>query len=214
MLKRAVVLGATGLVGRHVVEHLSELEDIERIVAVTRRPVDYRSEKVVNEVIQFERLEAHLDIFRDALFSCLGTTKKQAGSVAAQRRVDYDYQYETARLAAANGVGHYLLVSSAGANAKAVNAYSKMKGELESAVTTLAFERISIFQPSLIVGEREQFRLGEAVAEKLLPLLTFLPPLRKYRAIAGDTVARKMVAVAGASGESRQRYQLDELFTQ
>ncbi len=79
------------------------------------------------------------------MFSCLGTTHKQAGSIEAQRKVDLDYQYEAAQLAAGQGVRHYLLVSSFRADADSDNAYLKMKGELEKRVQNLPFERISIF---------------------------------------------------------------------
>ena len=213
MLKRVVVLGATGLVGKHAVERLSRKDEIEQVVAVTRRSVDYTSRKVINEVVDFERLDAHREVFGgDALFSCLGTTRKQAGSVAAQRRVDYDYQYAVARMASENGVGHYLLVSSGGADSNAGNAYSRMKGELEEAVAEMEFERISIFQPSLIVGDRDQFRFGETLAKWVLPVLTCLPTLRKYRAITGDAVAKKMVGVTVSSGEPKEVYHLDEIF--
>lgn len=213
MGKRIIVLGATGLVGRHVVERLASEEAVATVVAVTRRPVTYTSAKVMNEVVDFEHLEAHRDLFRgDALCSCLGTTRRQAGSVSAQRRVDYDYQYMAACLAAENGVEHYLLVSSGGASAQARAAYPRMKGELEDAVAALGFARMSIFRPSLIVGTREDFRLGESIARYLLPVLATIPPLKKYRAIRGDVVADKIVRAALSAGPTRALYQFDEIF--
>ena len=146
------------------------------------------------------------------MFSCLGTTKKQAGSIEAQRVVDYDYQWQAAQLAAANGVKHYLLVSSSGANSGSKSAYMKMKGELESAVVQLGFERVSIFQPSLLVGEREDIRIGEKIGSSLLPALCKLPGLSKYRPIKGAQVAAKMVRVSNTDGAGVSRYVLDEIF--
>ena len=105
----------------------------------------------------------------DVLFSCLGTTKKQAGSIAAQRIVDFDYQLQIAQIAVENGVPHYLLVSSSGANAKSRAAYMKMKGELEEQVKALPFQRISIFQPSLLLGDRPESRFGEQLAALFMP---------------------------------------------
>ena len=111
MMKTAIVLGATGLVGRNLVEQLSKHAQISQVIAVTRRPVEYQSAKVVNQVVDFEKLHEYESIFKaDFLFSCLGTTVKQAGSIAAQRVVDMDYQLQVAKMAAKNKVGHYLLL--------------------------------------------------------------------------------------------------------
>ena len=215
-MKTAVVVGATGLVGRHVVARLVDSQNYDTVIAVTRRPVTYQSAKVVNEVMNFDALENHKATFRgDVLFSCLGTTAKQAGSIAAQRVVDYDYQYEIAKFAADNGIKHYVLVSSAGADANSKSPYLKMKGELEDAVSLLPFERISIIQPSLLLGERDGFRLGETLGSWVLPVLCKLPFLKKYRPISGDEVAKKMASLAlnPIRGEGvKEVFVLDQVF--
>lgn len=214
-MKTAVVIGATGLVGGYLIRRLSESAAFEQVVAVTRSPVSYESTRVLNQVVDFDDLEQHRDVFKgDVLFSCLGTTLKQAGSIEAQRVVDFDYQHQIAQLAAANGVKHYLLVSSAGADAKSKSPYLKMKGELEDAVSKMHFERISILQPSLLLGERPGFRLGETLGSWLMPALCKLPLLKKYRPIKGDEVAKKMV-ILGSSNEATSRnstYRLDDIF--
>jgi uncharacterized protein YbjT (DUF2867 family) len=213
MKKIAVVLGATGLVGRSLVDHLANADHIEKVVTITRRSVSYTSPKVVNQVVDFEQLENYSLVFKgDFLFSCLGTTIKQVGSIAAQRRVDLDYQYKAAQLASSNGISHYLLVSSSGANPKSNNQYLKMKGELEESVKTLAFNRISIFQPSVLIGERRDFRLGEKVASFVLPIICTLPWLKRFRPISGEEVATKMVLVSQQSGSAREKFTLDEVF--
>ncbi|MCX7552249.1 NAD-dependent epimerase/dehydratase family protein [Marinicella sp. S1101] len=212
-MKKAIVLGATGLVGSKLIEHLAKEPTIEKVVAVTRRPVAYESEKIINAVVDFDGLEKHRDLFNgDVLFSCLGTTLKQAGSIAAQRVVDFDYQYIVAKMAADNQVNHYLLVSSSGANANSKSPYLKMKGELEDAISSLPFKRISILQPSLLIGERESFRLAETVGSWVLPVVCKLPGLKKYRPISGDQVAEKMVTLGLSAGQSREVYRLDEVF--
>ena len=213
MGKVAVVIGATGVVGREVVNLLAKAEHIDRVHTLTRRAADYTDTKIENHVVDFARLEEYKDLLQgDLLFSCLGTTKKQAGSIEAQRVVDYDYQYQAAQLAAANGVAHYLLVSSSGANAGSSNAYLKMKGELEDSTTQLGFERVSIFQPSLLIGERKDVRMGEKIGSSLLPVLCKLPGLSKYRPITGAQVAAKMVQVSNTDGTGLSRYVLDEIF--
>ena len=214
-MKKAIVLGATGLVGKSLISHLINEEQIGRIIAVTRRPVAYTSEKVVNAVIDFEKLDNYKDTFTgDMLFSCLGTTVKQVGSFQKQRRVDFDYQYKAAELAFHNGVPHYLLVSSSGANSSSKSPYFQMKGELEEAIASLPFERISVFQPSLLTGEREGFRLGEKLASFVLPTLCKLPPLKRYHPISGNEVAKKMIGVSLSPGSVRETFTLDEVFTQ
>ena len=213
MGKTAIVIGATGLVGSALVNHLADADHIDKVITFTRRPVKHSSVKIFNQVVDFDSLEDFASLFSsDYLFSCLGTTKKQAGSVKAQRKVDLDYQFNAARLAADNGVHHYLLVSSSGADKKSNNPYLQMKGELEQRVQSLPFERISIFQPSLLLGQRTDFRLGEKLGSLVLPLLCKIPGLRKFRPITGRQVAFKMLWVSQRSGDSREWFRLDEIF--
>ncbi|MFT7128605.1 MAG: hypothetical protein ACI89U_000712 [Gammaproteobacteria bacterium] len=209
----AIVIGATGLVGTALIDQLAESPHIEKIMALTRRPCHYNNAKVHNHVIEFDRIEDFHALFAaDLFFSCLGTTRKEAGSLMAQRKVDLDYQYEAARLAAKCGVKHYLLVSSASADVNSGNQYLQMKGELEQRVVDLPFPRISIFRPSLLVGLRKNVRVGEKVGNVVLPLLCLLPGLSRFRPISGSEVAAKMVKVAEEKGGSLHSYTLDELF--
>jgi len=210
----ALVVGATGLIGRALVDQLENTDSISKVITITRRPVKHISPKVFNQVVDFAHLENYAAKFSaDYLFSCLGTTRKQAGSVDAQRKVDLDYQFTAAQLAAKNGVRHYLLVSSNGANEKSKNPYLKMKGELENKIQSLPFERISIFQPSLLTGDRADFRLGEMLGNRVLPVLCVIPGLRRYRPIHGEQVAAKMVQVSQQSGPALEWFRLDEIFT-
>ncbi|MFN8791509.1 MAG: NAD(P)H-binding protein [Bdellovibrionales bacterium] len=213
MGKTALVLGATGLIGKALVEQLSNQPTTDQIVALTRRPVTYPSKKVINEVVDFDHPEKSIHVLKgDFLFSCLGTTLKQAGSIQAQRKVDVDYQFEAARLAAQNGVPHYLLVSSSMADAKSRNEYLKMKGELEEKVLAIPFQRVSVFQPSLLLGDRPENRPGEKWGARVLPALALIPGLRRYRPIYGHQVATKMIQVSQASGPKHEWFQLDEVF--
>ncbi len=213
-MKIAIVLGATGLVGKKLVDRLVKEQCIEKVVAVTRRHVEYASPKIVNEVINFENIEEYINVFRgDMIFSCLGTTVKQAGTFQKQRKVDFEYQYKAAKLSSENKVSHYILVSSSAANEESKSQYLKMKGELENEVSTLPFKQITILQPSLLKGERESFRLGETIANWLLPIICKLPFLKRYRPISGDDVAKKMVSVSLSPGKGKEIYRLDELFS-
>ncbi|MGX9417571.1 NAD(P)H-binding protein [Vibrio sp. RC27] len=213
MSKVAIVIGATGLVGNALVQQLSTDDSFHKIVCITRRPILINDGKIVNQVIDFDNLEQHASLFSgDFLFSCLGTTRHQAGSIDAQKKVDIDYQLKAARLAAKNGVTQYLLVSSAGANSRSKSPYLKMKGELEDQIASLPFERIAIVQPSALLGYRETPRISEKIGGWILPILTSIPPLKKYRPITGFQVAAKLINISQQQTQRFERFQLDELF--
>ena len=213
MKKTAIVIGATGLVGSQLVRLLIEADHISRVVVITRRSVNYESEKVQNHVVDFEDLANHGHWFDgDILFSCLGTTARQAGSIAAQRIVDLEYQYTAARLAHEQGVMHYLLVSSSGADDKSLSPYLRMKGELEIKIQALTFKHISIIQPSLLLGERDHSRFAENLGSKMFPILCRLPGLRRYRPIQGAEVAQKMVMLSKKPPKNFEKISLDDVF--
>ena len=216
-----LVLGATGLVGSAVVHQLMQTKGVKKIITLTRRRLPHeqlypKNNSLENHIVDFSRLDSYASLFHvDIVFLCLGTTRKQAGSIAAQRIVDFDYQLKAAQLAEAQGVNHLLLVSSSGANALSNSPYLQMKGELEQALETLSIPYISIFQPSLLLGERSETRLGEKLGGWFLPLLCLLPGLKRYRPIQGEEVARKMIHISQEQqAEGIQRYTLDEIFIQ
>lgn len=212
MGKIAIVIGATGLVGRALVDHLAEAEHICKIITLTRTSAEHPSTKVFNQVVNFDHLENYTESFNaDLLFSCLGTTLKQAGTITAQRKVDLDYQFKAAQIAVNMGVDHYLLVSSSGANEKSNSPYLKMKGVLEQRIKSLPFKRISIFQPSLLIGQRADFRLVEKIGCCLMTALCVIPWLRRFRPITGEQLAAKMALVSQQSGPSIELFQLDDI---
>ncbi len=210
----AIVIGSTGLVGSHLVKQLSESSAFNKVVSITRRPVDYQSALVENHVVDFSCLSDYSALFvGDVFFSCLGTTAKQAGSLAAQRLVDFGFQLEAAKLAKQQGVAHYLLVSSSGANASSLSAYLKMKGELEQAVELLDFDTTTIIQPSLLLGERPDARLAEGLASRVMPSVCKLPGLAKFRPIRGADVAKKLIeCVSRKNTQGVLRLRLDQVF--
>ena len=150
--KKALVIGATGAVGRDLIDQLLQDDAFESVVAFVRRPLTVENPKLTVYVIDFDHPERWRQLLRgDVLFSCLGTTIKAAGSQAAQWKVDYTYQYEAAQAARENGVGTYALVSSIGADPKSKIFYTRMKGELEEAVKKLGFPACFILQPPSLV---------------------------------------------------------------
>jgi uncharacterized protein YbjT (DUF2867 family) len=171
----------------------------DKVIALVRKPLALQHPKLEQQVVDFSRLQniAHLVKTHD-VFCCLGTTIKKAGSQAAFRQVDFVYPFEIAKIAAANGAGQFLIVTALGANPASRIFYNRVKGEVEAAITPLAFRGVHIFRPSLLLGKRQEIRLGEKIGERLAKIFSFIfvGPLRKYRPIAASVVAAAMIAVA------------------
>ncbi|HEX8385035.1 MAG TPA: NAD(P)H-binding protein [Rubricoccaceae bacterium] len=198
----ALLLGATGLVGRYTLARLAGDARWGRVVTLDRRAVPRASGTHEPHVVDFRRLgDVDPALWTcDDVFCALGTTIKAAGSQAAFRRVDLEIPAEAARLARANGATQMLLVSSVGADAGSRIFYSRVKGEAEAAVRDAGFEAVQTVRPSLLTGDRDSPRAGEQVGEAVLGLLRplLVGPLRNLRPTAADEVAAALVELAAA----------------
>jgi len=212
--KTAIVVGATGLVGSHLVSKLLNDQRYSTVKVFTRRSTGIINPKLQEHIVDFNLIEKWGNsLTGDELYSCLGTTLKQAGSKEKQYLVDYTYQYEIAKAAAENQVPKYLLVSSAGANRFSPNFYLRIKGSLDYEVSQMPFERIIIFQPSALLGKREKPRFWEKIGITLINILTkIFPSFRKYRPIKAETVADAMINAANDSTFQKVIvYKLDQI---
>ncbi len=163
-----------------------------------------QSSRHEHRVVDFERLDGAADAFAvDAVFCALGTTIRDAGSEDAFARVDHDYVVASARLAHDAGAAHFLLVTALGASPSSRIFYNRLKGETERDVVAEGPPAVSIFRPSLLVGDRQDRRRGEVVMGAVLAVASPLlrGPLRKYRATPARAVARAMVAIARTAGD-------------
>jgi uncharacterized protein YbjT (DUF2867 family) len=144
----------------------------------------------------------------------MGTTIRKAGSKEAQYKIDVTYQYKFAKAASENGVKNYFLISSAGANVNSKFFYLRIKGELEEKVKSLPFNKIRIFRPSLLLGERSEKRFGEKAAERILKIVVpIFPFLKNQRPIDGGKVARAMIVSANEDDKERIKiFEPPELF--
>ena len=194
MKKTATIIGATGLVGSHVLQILLNDDRYDSIVVLHRRTTGNSHSKLKEYIIDFDHPEkwGHL-VLGDHLFSVLGTTIKKAGSKEAQYKIDYTYQYEVAKAASKNGVTGFALVSSVGANSESSSFYPRIKGELDNAVQKLDFEISLILRPSFLDGNRDEFRLGERIGVPLAKVLCKIPGLKKYHPIKARDVAKAMI---------------------
>jgi uncharacterized protein YbjT (DUF2867 family) len=185
-----LLLGATGLVGSHILTQASNDKRIERITLLSRTVISNLHSKVTTVVMPLDAMENAVEAFHvDAVVCALGTTMKKAGSQKAFRTVDFEYPLNTAMLAHRHGVRHFLLVSALGADSQSKVFYNRVKGETESAITRIPFERITIVRPSLLLGERKEFRLGERIGQLFAP---FIPA--KYKPVHAHDAASVLIA--------------------
>jgi uncharacterized protein YbjT (DUF2867 family) len=212
--RTALVAGASGLVGGHVLRLLLADPSYERVTIFVRRELPLRNRKLAQRVVEFDRLAELGDFPRvHDVFCCLGTTIAQAGSQAAFRRVDFTYAVELARAASRHRAEQFLLVSALGAAAHARVFYNRVKGETEGAVQRVPFEGIHIFRPSLLVGERAEPRRAERVASLVAHAFSWalIGPLKRYRPIRAESVAQAMVRRAREGSGGIHVYESDRM---
>jgi uncharacterized protein YbjT (DUF2867 family) len=191
--RRALLVGATGLVGSQLLERLLDETTYSSVTVWARRPLALRRPSLKVETTDFARL-AERAVDADDVFCCLGTTMKQAGSEQAFRRVDFDFPVALAQAAAKGGATRLLVVSALGANAASRIFYNRVKGEMEAAVAAAGVPKTYFFRPSLLIGRREQPRLGERIGHAVGLVLG--PLLGRYRPIDAGLVATAMLKAA------------------
>lgn len=192
---KLLLVGATGLVGRHVLELALDDARVASVVAPVRRALPAHP-KLSSPQVDFDRLVPEASWWNaDAVICTLGTTMKVAGSQAAFRRVDHDYPLAVARLAHAHGTPTYVLNSAVGADAQSRFFYNRVKGELERALEAEGYASLTFVRPGLIGGEREEFRLGERL---LVSALAWSGPLlpRRWRLNPAPQIAQALLTAA------------------
>ena len=208
-IKSAIVIGATGLVGRELLKQLNQIESCEKITAIVRH--EDTELKSLKKVQQFSLDDFLLLNDEDAngyshAFSCLGTTLKKAGSKQNFYNVDYEMNAHFADLFETTDT-HYLLISAMGANAQSKIFYNKVKGELENHIQSLNLKYVSILRPSLLLGERQEQRTLEDMTQKLYQKFSHLVPNTfKYKPVTAEQVAHTMVDAARTQTDNFEIY--------
>lgn len=192
---RLLIVGATGLVGSHVLRQALADGRIDQITAPTRRPIAERP-KLVAPQVDFEQLPVDAPWWRaDAVICALGTTMKNARSRAAFERVDHDYPLAVARLAKQHGAPTYVLNSALGANVSSRLFYNRVKGELERDLKDVGFSSLTFVRPGVIGGKREEYRRGERIAQRALGILGPILPAR-WRLNPAEKIAQVLLESA------------------
>ncbi|MGH7237745.1 MAG: NAD(P)H-binding protein [Candidatus Saccharimonadales bacterium] len=195
LMAKAIIAGASGLIGGQLLNVLLQSSVYKDITVLVRKELPLNDKRLKQVVINFEDLDAHTaEITGDALFCCLGSTKKKTPDRAVYWKIDHDYPLQLARMALSNGVKQYHLVSALGAGTSATNFYLKMKGETEKDISKIVLKCLHIYRASLLTGHRNEKRFAErfitALASVINPIL--IGSLRKYRSIPAKTVALAM----------------------
>ncbi len=206
MNKTAIVFGATGLIGKYLVEELIQNMRYSSIKVFTRRKLDIEHIKVIEHIVDVENIDAYADQIRgDDLYICLGTTRKKTASISRYEQIDRDMPVNIARVSRSKGVSKVAVVSSLGANAESKSYYPRIKGEMEAGISDLAFDSTVIVRPSLLLGDRSEFRFGERMATVFMKAFAFIlrGKLGVYRAIEGRDVALAMIDLLAMEGAKK-----------
>ena len=212
-MKTAIIFGSTGLIGSQLLNILLQDDEYSTIKAVVRSPISVSHKKlevIVNDLTNISSLKENIS--GDRCFFCIGTTKSQTPNKNEYRRIEYDIPVQIASIAEKNNVSCFLYISSLGSNPNTNNTYLKNKGEVEEKLKGLNFKQLTIVKPSILLGKRSKFRLGEFLSQRIFVLLSFLfvGPLKKVKPINSKQVAKAMAFIA-KNGHSQMIYESDAL---
>ncbi len=206
------VIGATGLVGKQLVQQLLNDNRFENVRIFVRRDTGLKHPKLEQQIVDFAKTESwEKNLNGDVLFSALGTTLKQAGSKEKQYDVDVVLNRNFAKKAKENGIENYVLVSSIGANSKSKMFYPHIKGKLDDAVQQIGFKNITILRPASLTGDRKEKRIVEQISIPVLNLLTRFM-FKKYRPISDKNVAMAMINAILQPNSEKMIWEAEEVF--
>jgi len=210
---KALIIGATGATGKDLLQKLIEDSYFTEIHIFGRRNLEINNAKVFQHIVDFENPEDWKNLVKgDVAFSCLGTTLKAAGSKEAQRKVDYDYQFNFAKAAKENNVEDFILVSAYGANPNSKIFYSKMKGELEEAIKNLHFNKLTIFNPGMLERKNTE-RTGEVLGARIIKFVNKLGCLESQKPLPTEILAQAMINATKIKSNGYSEIKLGSIFS-
>ncbi|UEG53416.1 NAD(P)H-binding protein [Mucilaginibacter daejeonensis] len=195
MSNKAVIAGASGLTGGHLLRNLLDAPEYDEVFALVRKELPVTHPKLVQLIINFDLLHSFAHAINGkAVFCCLGTTKAKTPDPKAYQHIERDIPVKLAQIASGNGVSQFHYMSSVGADASSGNTYLKAKGQTEEAISKLSFQAVHVYRPSLLIGDRGEIRLGEKLAGAIMKIVDplLLGDLKRYQSIPAATVAQAM----------------------
>lgn len=214
MSKSAIIVGSTGLVGNHLLNHLLTNDHFSSVKIFVRKPRGIKHPKLTEVITDFGNLGLIKEEFKaDIIFSCLGSTRKKTPNMEDYYKIDFFYPKWVAEIAKENGLKQFHLISSLGADSKSGNYYLKMKGKTEEAILQLNIDTTCIYRPALITGKREEKRPAESVSKFLFrfidPLL--FGKLKKYKSINAEDIAKAMINQSLKEVKGKQIFEGNEI---
>ena len=211
--RTASVFGSTGLIGSYLVDFLKNDNYYDNIKVCSREDISFEEQNIINHNIDFSNYKSILSVVKNSttVFICIGTTQSRVnGDKSEYRKIDYQIPIDVAKACKESKVKRILLVSSAGADVNGYSFYIKLKGEIENDIIKINIPSTYIFRPSLLLGNRKEFRPGEKIAQYIMPLFSYLMP-RKYRPISAKKVAKSMIEYSKKSIKGHKIYHYDEI---
>jgi len=196
MNRKAVLIGATGLVGTHLLNYLLQSYLYSEITIYTRKSTGLKNPKlseIVGDLLDDKLFGDKIEA--DDIFCCIGTTQSKTPDLATYKNIDLGIPVRVAQLGVKGGMNKFLVISAVGANDKSRMFYPRVKGQMEKALLKMNIPQLHIFRPSLILGKRDEFRLGERLGIFFYKVFGFLVPA-KYKGIEANTIALAMLKVA------------------
>lgn len=209
---KAIIIGATGAVGKDLINILLKDDFYTVIVLFVRRKSGIRHRKITEIITDFSNLEKNSELITgDVLFSCLGTTLKAAGSKENQRYIDYSIPLKFAEIAKRNEIPKLVLLSAYGAATSSNVFYSRIKGELEEKIAELEFESFIIFKPGFLLRKNTD-RKDELITAKILHFINSFGILRKFKPLSTAILAEKLVKASQVLSVGKHTIELQNIF--
>ena len=212
-MSNIAVFGSTGLIGSNLLKYLENDIYFSKVNVITRKPIHFKNSKFKNIVIDFSDINSIQNSLKNSqiVFVSIGTTQSKVNwDLKKYKKIDYEIPINIAKAAKELNIKKYLIVSSAGADINAKGFYLSLKGQIESDIIKIGIKNTYIFRPSLLLGARKENRVGEKIAQVIMPLFSFLLP-KKYRPIKSEYVAKSMINLSKTNINSVKIYHYEDI---
>ena len=212
-MSNIAIFGSTGLIGSNLLKYLEHDTYFSKVNVITRKPFHFKNSKFKNIVIDFNDINSIQNSLKNCqiVFVSIGTTQSKVNwDLKKYKKIDYEIPINIAKEAKKQNINKYLIVSSAGADINARGFYLSLKGQIENDIINIGIKNTFIFRPSLLMGNRKENRIGEKIAQVIMPIFSFLLP-KKYRPISAESVAKSMINLSKTDINSHKIYHFEDI---
>ena len=214
-MSNIAIFGSTGFIGSNLLKYLEHDTYFSKVNVITRKPFHFKNSKFKNIVIDFNDINSIQNSLKNCqiVFVSIGTTQSKVNwDLKKYKKIDYEIPINIAKEAKKLNINKYLIVSSAGADINARGFYLSLKGQIENDIINIGIKNTFIFRPSLLMGNRKENRIGEKIAQVIMPIFSFLLP-KKYRPISAESVAKSMINLSKTDINSHKIYHFEDIIT-